>query len=88
VPHNIRDSIVDFVQYWSNRAGIKIYKFIRWLDIYASKFYEWKRRYGMINVHNSWIPRGFWLEELEKLSIIEFYLQHPYEGYRRLTFIW
>ena len=41
----------------------------------------------MIDVHNSWIPRDFWLEEWEKLSIIEFYLQHPYEGYRRLTFM-
>ena len=61
--------------------------FIKWLGITPSKFYDWKRRYGKVNEHNSWIPRDFWLEPWEKERIVEFFLQHPGEGYRRLTFM-
>jgi len=34
-----------------------------------------------------WIPRDFWLEPWEKEAIIAFYLSHPKEGYRRLSFM-
>jgi hypothetical protein len=37
------------------------------------------------NEHNGWVPRDFWLEKWE--AIIDFHLQHPLEGYRRLTFM-
>jgi hypothetical protein len=30
--------------------------------IRASKFYDWRQRYGRVNEHNGWIPRDFWLE--------------------------
>ena len=53
----------------------------------TSKYYEWKRRYGKVNEHNSWIPRDLWLEEWEKEAIISFYADHPLEGYRRLCFM-
>ena len=61
--------------------------FIAWLGIAASKYYSWQSRYGKTNEHNALIPRDFWLEEGEKLAIIDFYLKHPLEGYRRLTFM-
>ena len=38
-------------------------RFIVWLDITASKFYDWRERYGKANEHNGWVPRDFWLEE-------------------------
>src|ERR1041385_3286476 len=38
-------------------------RFIGWLDITASKFYEWRERYGKVNEHNGWVPRDFWLED-------------------------
>lgn len=44
------------------------------LGIGASKFYDWKRRYGKINEHNAWIPRDFRLESWEKEAIIKFFL--------------
>ena len=44
-------------------------------------------RYGCVNEHNGWVPRDFWLEPWEKQAIIEFHLQNPLEGYRRLTFM-
>jgi len=87
VEHDIRDKVVDFVNYWSETSGISISKFILWLSISSSKFYSWRSRYGRVNEHNSWIPRDFWLEDWEKEAIIEFYLKHPDEGYRRLTYM-
>ena len=53
----------------------------------ASKFYDWRQRYGCVNEHNGWVPRDFWLELWEKEAIIEFHLKNPLEGYRRLTFM-
>jgi transposase InsO family protein len=78
---------VDFVRYWSDRTEIPTGRFIRRLGIASSKFYDWKRRYGKMNEHNGWVPRDFWLEPWEKEAIIGFYLCHPKEGYRRLTFM-
>jgi len=52
-----------------------------------SKFYTWIKRYGKINEHNAPIPRDFWLEEWEREAIIQFCINNPLEGYRRLTFM-
>jgi hypothetical protein len=49
----------------------------------ASKFYDWRERYGKVNEHNGWVPRDFWLEDWEKQAIINFHLKNPLEGYRR-----
>ena len=87
MPHDTRDSVVDFVRYWSEGTEIPVGRFISRLGIASSKFYDWKRRYGMINEHNSWVPRDFWLEEWEREAIVSYYLSHPNEGYRRLTFM-
>jgi transposase InsO family protein len=62
-------------------------RLIEWLGIPSSKFYDWKRRYGMVNEHNSWIPRDFWLQGWEKQAIISFCAAHPLDGYRRLSFM-
>lgn len=87
VTHDIRDQLVDFIGYWHNRSGISVSLFIQWIGISVSKFYDWKKRYGKINEHNAWIPRDFWLEDWEKEAIISYYLDHPLEGYRRLTYM-
>lgn len=78
---------MDFIGYWSRRTGIYISRFIRWIGLCSSKFYDWKERYGKVNEHNHWIPRDFWLEIWEKDAIVEFFLTHPDEGYRRLAFM-
>ena len=87
VPHDTRDAVVDFVNYWSERSGIYASQFIRWLEIAPSKFYDWKKSYGRVNEHNAWIPRDFWLEDWEKQAIVSFFFSHPGEGYRRLAFM-
>lgn len=58
-----------------------------WLGLSASKFHQWKRRYGKANEHNGKIPRDWWLQDWERKAIVDFHDQHPLEGYRRLTFM-
>ena len=87
VPHDVRDQIVDFVRRWSEASEIGAGQFIGWLGVTASKFYSWRERYGRANEHNGLVPRDFWLEDWEKQAIIEFHLQNPLDGYRRLTFM-
>ena len=87
VPHDVRDQVVDFVRCWSEKTEIGTGRFIHWLGVRASKFYDWRERYGRVNEHNGWIPRDFWLAPWEKQAIIGFHREHPLEGYRRLTFM-
>ena len=84
---DVRDQVVDYVRYWSDKTDIKATKMIGWIGINRSKYYDWASRYGKINEHNAWIPRDLWLEEWEKQAIIDYCLAHPLEGYRRLTYM-
>jgi putative transposase len=83
----VRDQVVDFVRCWSEKTEISTGRFIIWLGVKASKFYNWRERYGKANEHNAWVPRDFWLEDWEKQAIIDFHLNNPLEGYRRLAFM-
>jgi hypothetical protein len=38
-------------------------RFIGWLDVAASKFYDWREPCGRVNEHNGWVPRDFWSED-------------------------
>lgn len=87
VPHDTRDQIVDYVNYWTRRAEIPAKRIVGWLGVGGSKFYDWKRRYGKVNEHNGLVPRDWWLEDWEKRAILDFHQKHPLEGYRRLTFM-
>jgi len=78
---------VDFVRGWSEKTEIGAARFIGWLEVTASKFYDWRERYGRVNEHNGGVPRDFWLEDWEKQAIVNFHLKNPLEGYRRLTFM-
>lgn len=87
VPHDTRDTIVDFITYWVKRSEIPAYRLRSWIGLSASKYGNWQKRYGKINEHNGLIPRDFWLEQWEQRRIIEYYKANPDEGYRRLTFM-
>jgi putative transposase len=84
---DVRDELVDYVRYWSDRTQIKADKMVNWIGITHSKYYDWRCRYGKVNEHNAWIPRDFWLADWEKQEIIAYYRDHPLEGYRRLTYM-
>ena len=79
--------MIDFTTEWSSKTEIAAAKFIQWLGIGTSKFYQWRRRYGKANEHNGRVPRDFWIEDWEREAIVRFHKEHPLEGYRRLTFM-
>lgn len=81
VPHDTRDSIVDFVRYWSDAADLPVARFISWLHIQPSKYYNWKIRYGKANEHNGLVPRDFWLEAWERQAIIDYHYTFPDEAW-------
>ena len=87
VPHDVRDAIVDYVAHWSERTEIPARRFVAWLGVAASKFYDWHSRYGRVNEHNALVPRDWWLEDWEKKAILDYHAEHPLEGYRRLAFM-
>ena len=83
----MRDEVIDYVRYWSGKTALAATRLVSWIGIVRSKYHDWQRRYGKVNEHNAWIPRDFWLEPWEKEAIVTFYLDHPLEGYRRLTYM-
>jgi putative transposase len=78
---------VDFVRGWGDKTEIGVGRFLGWIELGSSKFYDWKQRYGKVNEHNAWVPRDHWLTEEEKRKIIAFAHEHPLDGYRRQTFM-
>ena len=62
-------------------------QFLCWLELRRGKYYDWKKRYGLLNEHNGTTPRGHWLTEEDREAIVAFHEKHPLEGYRRLTFM-
>lgn len=52
-----------------------------------TKFYNWKKRFGLPNRHNGNIPRDFWLEPWEIDAIIDFKKEYLDLGYKRLTYM-
>lgn len=78
---------MDFATELSAKTEIAVPRLTGWLNISKGKFYDWRKRYGKANEHNSKVPRDHWLEEEEKQQILDFHDRHPLEGYRRLTFM-
>ena len=87
VQPDIRDEVIDYVRYYSDKTEIAAGDFIRRIGIVRSKYYDWKHRYGKVNEHNAWIPRDFWLTDFERQAIITYYHDKPLEGYRRLCYM-
>jgi len=87
VQPDVRDEVIDYVRYYSDKTEIAAGDFIRRIGIARSKYYDWKHRYGKVNEHNAWIPRDFWLTDFERQAIINYYHDNPLEGYRRLCYM-
>jgi len=87
VPHDTRDTVVDFVRDWSDKTDIPACRLLTWIGLSTSKFHDWKHRFGKVNEHNALVPRDHWLTDDEKHKICTYARAHPLEGYRRLTFM-
>jgi hypothetical protein len=79
--------VVDYVNRWTQRAELPTRQLLAWLGLGASKFHQWKNRYGKVNEHNALVPRDWWLEEWEKQAILAYHDRYPLNGYRRLAFM-
>ncbi|WP_198947834.1 hypothetical protein [Magnetofaba australis] len=69
---DIRDSVVNFVAFWSDKSEIDTSRIINWIGVQRGKFYSWRKRYGMVNDHNGRIPRDFWLDDWERERLSPF----------------
>ena len=67
---DIRDEVIDYVRYFSDKTEIVAADFIRRIGITRSKYYDWKERYGKVNEHNGLVPRDFWLTDDEKQALL------------------
>ncbi len=84
---DVRNAVVDFVTALNEKTGISQQRLVGWLEVNRSKFYAWKCRYGKANEHNGLVPRDFWLAPWERDAITAYFIEHPDEGYRRLTYM-
>ena len=73
VESDVRDEVIDYVRYYSDKTEIAAGDFIRRIGIARSKYYNWQNRYGKVNEHNAWVPRDFWLTDHERQAIINYY---------------
>jgi transposase InsO family protein len=87
VEARLRDTVVAFVDRWSERTDIPVKRFLKWLGLAPGKYHDWKSRFGEANRHNGLQPRHFWLLDWEREAIIAFAATHPLEGYRRLAYM-
>ena len=84
---DMRDQIVDFVGSYAEKTELAAGRLVGWIGLGRSKFQDWKRRYGKVNEHNRLIPRDHWLLDEEKTAIVSYYLEHPDDGYRRVSYM-
>jgi putative transposase len=79
---------VDFVKEWVARFEcVRVKDILGTLNLHSAKYSEWKGRYSEPNLHNGHIPRDSWLLPEEKKAIVDFYLDHSLDGYRRCTYM-
>lgn len=71
---------------YREKTEIPLYRLLGFVGLKASKYYEWRRRYGIPNRHNGKIPKATWLFEHERKAIIEYAKDNREEGYRRLCY--
>lgn len=87
VSQEIRDEVVEFVQYWQQRGKFKVGQLLSWLGVSSSKYYHWQQRRGQANGSNSQLPKENWLLAWEQAAIEAYARQHPEDGYRRLSYM-
>ena len=87
MPHDLRDTVVDFVGTFSARTELSARWVLARLGVDATQFYRWTARYGRENTHNGQIPRDHWLSAAEREAICRYHATHALEGYRRMTFM-
>ena len=79
--------MIDFVATWSEETELPATRLLGWLGLSASKYFNWKQRYGKANEHNTKVPRDHWLRRGRTRRLWTSRRAHPRDGYPRLTFM-
>lgn len=87
VEPKIRNDVVKTILCYRDKTELSITELLSYVGISRTKFYEWKRRYGIKNNHNGEIPKSHWLLEKEKEAIVRYAKENKEEGYRRLCYM-
>ena len=57
------------------------------LGVSSGRISEWRKRFGLPNLHNGAQPKQTWVPEATRQKIIDYYLDHPEDGYRRCAYM-
>ena len=69
------------------KTGVPLSLLLKTIDLSWTRYYDWQKRFGQPNQHNSDTPRSFWLEPWECQRIIKYKKEHMQIGYKRLTYM-
>ena len=83
----MRDRIVDYIKQVHEETRLPYDWLLRKAKIGRSRFYDWCKRYGKANEHNAKIPRDHWITPEEFDLIIQWFQEHPFDGYRRCCYM-
>ncbi len=82
-----REAVVAFVRHWTETGGFTQARLLKWLGLSKCRFHDWTIRSGQPNRHNGSQSKEHWLEAWEVEAIKAYAIQHPDDGYRRLSFM-
>lgn len=87
VEMDLRDCIVDQMTHIQEQTGLPMSWLLDKASLARGRFYDWKTRYGKLNEHNAKVPRDHWLTPEENDLIVEWFKEHPFDGYRRCCYM-
>lgn len=87
VEPDLRDRIVDTVSEIKEQTCLPLHWLLSKASIGKSRYYDWQQRYGKVNEHNGKIPRDTWLTPEETERIVNWFKEHPFDGYRRCCYM-
>jgi putative transposase len=72
---------VDFTRELAKKTELSERRIVSWLDLARGKYFEWVRRYGKANEHNTLVPRDTRLLPEERRAILDFHgITSPRQG--------
>ena len=78
---------MNYLQELKCRTGVPLGILLKTVGLSWARYYDWQKRFGQPNRHNSETPRSFWLEPWEIERIIEYRENHMDIGYKLLTYM-
>ena len=83
---DIRDDVISWIRYWSERLTMNRRNLIKSVGISVSKFYDWCFHYGEVRLKSRPF-NGWWgISDEEEQAIVRYRRSHEFAGYRRLCF--